>query len=264
MLNDGKKSGFIYYVIEGGEPFFRNDLSDILEYAKKINYITSVVTNGYFLKERYSEISPFTDTLVVSFDSSDDLHDRMRGLKGLYKRAVEGIQLYQNNGKKVIINSVICKKNSDRIEGLAKLSESLKTSIIFQPMDVYKNYNESIRPTDEEIKKTFKQILEMKKSGYPIINSYRYLKNIIKDEDYVCHAPKCYTYVEPDGNIVSCCDIFDKVWGNVRDNKFKDIFQKREFKDFCNEMETCNKCSIYAVIEGSLAYTLNPFIKFRQ
>jgi MoaA/NifB/PqqE/SkfB family radical SAM enzyme len=264
MLDDGRKSGFIFYVIEGGEPFFRKDLSDILEYAKKIHFNTSVVTNGYYLKERYREIIPYTDTLVVSIDSSDELHDRMRGLKGLYNRAVEGIQLYQNNGKKVIINSVICNKNLDKIEELAKLSETLKTSIIFQPMDIYKNYNESIRPTEKEIKKTFSQVLELKKSGYPIINSYRYLKTIMNNEEYVCHAPKCYTYIEPDGNIVSCCDIYDKVWGNVRNKKFKEIFLKRAFKDFCIEMEACNKCSIYSVIEASMAYSLNPFEKFRQ
>ena len=73
MIEEGKKAGIITYVVDGGEPLFRKDLPDILQYAKQLNYITSVVTNGFYLKNRYDEILPFTDSLVVSIDSNDEL-----------------------------------------------------------------------------------------------------------------------------------------------------------------------------------------------
>ncbi len=264
MLEEGKKAGIIMYIVEGGEPLFRKDLPDILQYAKQLNYITSVVTNGFYLKNRYNEILPFTDSLVVSIDSNDELHDKMRGLEGLRKKTIEGIRLCQNNKTKIFINSVLCKKNLDKIEGLAKLSNKLNVPIIFQPMDIYKGYNEHLRPTQTELHKTFTKIIEMKKAGYLIWNSYRYLNHIVENKNYNCHAPKCYSYVEPNGNIVSCCDIIDKVWGNVKNNQFIDVFKSKKFKEFCKKKESCNECSVYAVIEASLAYSINPLIKLNR
>jgi len=258
MLEDAKKTGIIYYVVEGGEPLLSKDLPLILKYAKKLNLKTTVITNGFCLKERYQEIHPFIDSLVVSLDSNDVLHDEMRRLKGIRDRAIEGIKLFRNSKTKIVINSVLCKLNVEKIDGLIKLSKDLEIPIIFQPMDIYKGYNEDIRLTQPEIKKTFLKIFKMKKDGYNIGNSFYYLQYIIENKPYVCNAPKCYTYVEPNGNIVSCCDIFNKIWGNVKQKQFKEIFGSREFKDFCKKMENCNYCSVYAVIESSLLYSLNP------
>ena len=261
MLDDAKKAGLMTYVVEGGEPLCRHDLPDVLEYAKKLKYDTSVVTNGHLLKKRCNEILPFTDSIIISIDSNDELHDKMRGLPGLLNRALDGIRLCKN-GAKIIINSVLCKRNIDKIEGLVQLSDTLNIPIILQPMDIYSGYNEELLLTQKELQKSFAKIIDMKKNGYPILNSYRYLKTIRDKKKYDCHAPKCYTYVEPNGNIVSCCDIIDKVWGNVRNESFKDIFNTIEFKEFCKRHVGCNKCNINAVVEASLSFSLNPLKKF--
>lgn len=258
MLENAKKAGITMYSAQGGEPLLRKDLPMILQYAKKLNFVTTVITNGFYLKERLYEILPFTDYLFVSIDSNDELHDEMRGLKGLREKAIEGIRSCKNSKTKITINSVICNLNLDKVEGLVELSEELAIPIIFQPMGVYKGYNEKLKPTQSELKKTFSKIIEMKKAGYKISNSYNYLQYIIRNKSYVCHAPKCFTYVKPNGNIESCCFIFDKVWGNVKEKKFKEIFEGKEFKEFYKKMENCNKCSVYAVIETSLVYSLHP------
>jgi MoaA/NifB/PqqE/SkfB family radical SAM enzyme len=258
MLEDAKKAGIMMYVVEGGEPLLRKDLSEILKYAKELEYITTVVTNGYYLKDRYNEILPFTDSIVVSIDSNNELHDQIRCLKGLLKKAVEGIQLCQKNNSKIIINSVLCKINLKEIEGLVKLSKELNIPIIFQPMDIYKGYNEHLRPTQDELIKTFSKIYEYKKAGYNIENSYNYLRFIISKKNYICRAPECYIYVESNGNIVSCCDIIDKVWGNVKEKQFLEIFHEKQYKEFCKKMKTCNECSVSAVVEASLLYSINP------
>lgn len=258
MLEDAKKAGMLFYIVEGGEPLLHKELPRILQYAKKLDFVTTIITNGYYLKERYDEILPFTDSLIVSIDSNDELHDKMRGLKGLRQRAIEGIKLSKNMKIKISMNSVLCTLNSEKIDGLIELSEDLTIPIIFQPMDIYKGYNEDLRLPQPELQKVFSKILEMKKEGHKIGNSYSYLQHIIRNKNYICHAPKCFTYVKPNGNIVSCCDMYDKVWGNVKNTQFKIIFNNKEFKEFCKKIETCNKCSVHAVIETSLQYTLHP------
>lgn len=258
MLEDAKETGLILYAAEGGEPLMRKDLPQILEYAKKLGLFTTVVTNGFYLKERHNEILPFTDTLIVSIDSNDELHDEMRGLNGIREKAIEGIQLSKNSKSKLIINSVISNQNLDKIDGLVKMSEELDVPIIFQPMDIAKGYNEKLRPTQNQIKKTFSRIAELKKAGYKIGNSYSYLHYIISNKQYTCHAPKCYIFVLPNGDIVSCCDVIDKVWGNVKGKNFNDLFKSKEHKEFCKKMEKCFECRVSAIVEISLLYSLHP------
>ena len=231
------------------------DLPDILKFAKEQKLMTSVITNGFFLKDRYSEIVPFTDYLMVSIDSNDDLHDKMRGVKGIRERAIEGIKLCKNSRTKILINSVISNLNLDKIDGLLKLSKELGISITFEPMQTNEGYNEQFKLTEEEVKKAFTKIIKSKKAGYRIGNSFEYLNNFVKKKKYTCHAPKVYITVYANGNTGLC---LNKNWGNVKSKSFKEIFTSNEFKKFCKRVEKCNICDVSCVIETSIAYSLNP------
>lgn len=264
MLEDAKQAGVLFYVAMGGEPLLRKDLPDILRYAKKLGFVTSVVTNGYYLKERHAEILPFTDMIVVSIDSNDELHDTLRGVKGIREKAIEGIKACKGGNTLLSIYSVICTLNLEKIDGLVKLSQDLDIPITFQPMDVYKGYNDHLRPSGAQLTNVFSKILTLKKAGHKISDSTQYIKYIQQQRSYVCHAPKSFIYIEADGTIFSCKDILDKPWGNVKDCSFKEIFHSDEFKEFCHQVESCNLCSVACVIEGSLAHSLDPLFIVQQ
>ncbi len=260
LLEKAKKAGMVSYTVWGGEPLLRKDLPEILQFAKKKGFITTVITNGFFLKERCEEITPFTDLMIVSIDSNDSLHDKMRGVEGILKRAIDGIEKCKKTKTKVIMNSVISKLNLDKIEGLLELSKKLNVPIAFEPMDINPGYNEHLKTTNKELKTAFSRIIRYKKSGYKVINSIQYLQNFSKQKKYVCHAPKCYIAVSAHGKIESCVGTNSKCWGNIKETSFEEIFNSLDFKDFCKKMEMCNKCNVSCVIESSLMYSLNPWV----
>ncbi len=209
------------------------------------------------MKDRCSEISPFTDFLIVSIDSNDALHDEIRGVRGIREKAVEGINTYksQNSKTKIIINCTISKLNVSKIKKLVELSKDLDVLIAFEPMEVICGYNEHLVPTNEELSTVFSEIIKYKKSGYKIVNSIQYMKNFAHKKRYVCHAPKVYISVDAHGNIFSCGENF---WGNINETNFNEIFRSLEFKRFCKLSEKCNKCNVSCVIESSFAYKLDP------
>jgi len=125
-------------------------------------------------------------------------------------------------------------------------------------MALYKGYNDQYKCTTNELKNAFSQILYFKKLGYSIINSTQYLKYFLNKKQYKCHGPKCFISVESNGDISSCLDIFDMIWGNVRNTNFKELFTSKEFKEFCKKAEKCNECNDVKGIESSLFYSLNP------
>jgi radical SAM protein with 4Fe4S-binding SPASM domain len=259
MLDDARKAGIINYVAVGGEPLLRADFFEIITYAKKRDFITSIVTNGYYLQERYDELEPYTDSLVVSIDSHDERHDKMRGVNGLKKRAIEGIKTWKQGTTSITINSVLCSYNYDAVEGLVDLSSELGVPILFQLMGRCEGYNENLILDQQQIHDTFLQIIKLKKEGYNIENSYDYLYSIAEKKPFICHAPKYMIHVEANGDIISCIDIIYKKWGNVKDIRFNTIFSSQAFKSYSKQVEHCNECPVTCVVEGSFLYSLNPF-----
>jgi radical SAM protein with 4Fe4S-binding SPASM domain len=259
MLEDAKKAGLINYVALGGEPLLRNNFIDILKHAKKLNFITSVITNGYYLKEIHDTLLPLSDGLIISLDSNDETHDDIRGLKGLQRRIIEGIMLCKHHNTKICLNTVLSRLNVDSVEGLVELSKKLDIPIVFQMMGKCKGYNEDILLNEEEKQKVFLRIIELKKAGYNIANSFQYLDHVYKTKSFVCHGPKYMIHVEANGDIISCVDILHKKWGNVKETKFTELFKRMDFTEFCTQVESCNECPVTCVIEGSLMYSLNPF-----
>ena len=68
MLDMAKNEGMIGDNIWGGEPLLREDLPEVLGYAKRNHLHTSVITNGNILPYRIDGIAPSLNTLIVSID----------------------------------------------------------------------------------------------------------------------------------------------------------------------------------------------------
>ncbi|MFC1715473.1 radical SAM/SPASM domain-containing protein [Candidatus Poribacteria bacterium] len=256
MLDRAKEAGMVGYIAWGGEPLLREDLPEILQFAKKRKFLTMVVTNGFLLADRCKEIAPLTNLLYVSIDSNSSLHDEMRGVEGILKNAIDGIKSCKREKVKVSINSVISSLNLDAVEGLCELSRELDVPIVFEPMQIVSEHNKHLKATDEELRIAFSKILKYKRAGYRVDSCTQYLQNFSKQKQYVCHTAKCYVTVDAHGNITTCSE--NKNWGNIKERAFEELFSSIEFKEFCREAEKCNKCDISCVAEVSLIYSLSP------
>jgi len=105
--------------VTGGEPLLRKDCGEIISYIKKQGCIAALATNGWFLKERL-ESGDLKDLeyVMVSIDSVDPArHDKYRGVKGSWERAVAGIKAARSRHLSPIISSVITPENFHEMEG---------------------------------------------------------------------------------------------------------------------------------------------------
>lgn len=122
----------MWLLISGGEPFLRDDLSElcnIFEKNNKINFIT-IPTNGYF-SDKIQELSTKILSkcrqsyinINLSVNGIGEEHDEICGVKGTYQRLLETNrrlselkQRFNNLGTGVIITHTI--HNEDRLEEL--------------------------------------------------------------------------------------------------------------------------------------------------
>ncbi len=77
------------------------------------------------------------DELRVSIDSVDG-HDKIRGTKGAYKKAVNSIILARKKAIPVSINAVMTRKSFNQMEKLCKLAKRLDCKITFSPVNLSK------------------------------------------------------------------------------------------------------------------------------
>jgi len=242
-------SGVCAIGFEGGEPLLRKDLPEILAYSRSLPLHTSLITNGTLLKSRIDEIAPYINgILFVSLDGSEKTHDRIRGVDGCFKRAVEGITAAKKQVS-VTINMTIMADNIDEVEDTVKLAKDLDVRIVLSVSHEYHEIDASAAQADK-IKKAAKGLIELKRKNYPIMNSINYFKVIAKEKSWQC-KPWVMLNVDPDGNAVLPCYVHNDYSSSVT---FSETGIKSAVSGFdWEKIKNCQKCSLHCYVEPSLA-----------
>jgi radical SAM protein with 4Fe4S-binding SPASM domain len=80
--------GATFLGITGGEPFLREDLFQIVRYAKKVGLQVSIITDGHLVDDKsVKNIVRSKMRVSISIDGAEKVNDRIRG-KGTYKSSV--------------------------------------------------------------------------------------------------------------------------------------------------------------------------------
>ncbi|MFQ6126168.1 MAG: radical SAM/SPASM domain-containing protein [Candidatus Heimdallarchaeota archaeon] len=262
----------------GGEPLVRKDLPKIFEYAQSKDMWIQLYTNGYYLQKRIPEIGRFTDSLLVSLDFPDKRHDKLRGLKGSFDRAIEGIKASKEYVSLTMINCVINQTNLADLEKMVLLAQSLDVSITFGPLQEHYYLPDAVRIKDPDILSTkIDRLIEMKKEGYPILDSIKFLEFIKEPVRFSCYTNRIMLPIDWEGKIEYMCPLlYETRAGDLRKKPLRNLWFSKRLEKFRRFTPTCNnyrKCGDNAVVELSQLSNLSPiialgfmrdFIKFRN
>lgn len=81
-------------LIRGGEPFMFPGIIELLEYIHGKGMFISIDTNGTLLKEYAADLLRIGNIhLTISVDGPEEIHDRVRGVSGCFKKTEEGLLL---------------------------------------------------------------------------------------------------------------------------------------------------------------------------
>lgn len=241
-------SGVGGIAFEGGEPLLRKDLPEILAFSRALPLHTSLITNGTLLKSRIDEIAPYINGVVyVSIDGLEKTHDTIRGVSGCFKKAIQGI----NAAKKrvpVTINTTIIGDNFHDIEDTVKLAKELGVKISLSVAHEYYNVD-AFAPNAKETVKIANMLVEMKKKGYPLVNSTNYFKVIANKKNWTC-KPWALINVGTDGRLVLPCYVRNQyaTSASVFDASIKNTLSSFDWK----QMRSCKECNLHCYVEPSL------------
>ena len=241
-------SGVCGIAFEGGEPLLRKDLVEILSYARSLPLQTSFITNGTLLESKIDELSKYINGgIYVSIDGIEKTHDEIRGVNGCFKKAIKGISAASKKVP-VAINTTIMAENIHEIEDLVKLAKELDVKISVAVAHDYCNAK-VFAPASQEISKVAGKLVELKKKGYPLINSISYFKVLAKKKKWVC-KPWSTINVSPEGYLVLPCYVRNKYATTISifKNSIKTAISGFDWK----ETRKCQICNLHCYVEPSL------------
>ncbi|MBF0232097.1 MAG: 12,18-didecarboxysiroheme deacetylase, partial [Desulfamplus sp.] len=164
MIDDLAQFGAPVLLLSGGEPLVHPRLAEYAEYAVKKGMRAVISTNGTLItKEKAKILKEIGLSYVgISLDGLEETHDKFRGIKGSFQKALQGIRNCQEAGIKVGLRFTINKRNVHEIPGIFDLLEDMNIPRACFYHLVYSGRASSIANEDlthEETRKTLDLIM---------------------------------------------------------------------------------------------------------
>jgi len=87
--------------MSGGEPFLYRHLYDLLSHTAALGYFNSVTSNAMLLQSLSAKKTmQHINLIAVSIDGQEEQHDDIRGLKGAFKKMLEGVAVIKDHIEK--------------------------------------------------------------------------------------------------------------------------------------------------------------------
>jgi len=123
MIDDLAAFGSPVLLFSGGEPLLRKDLEHLIEYAVDKGMRAVISTNGTLIDEqkakRFGNLG--LSYVGISLDGMEQVHDRFRGAKGAFQKAMRGVEACQATGLKVGLRFTINRRNYEEIPAIFDL-----------------------------------------------------------------------------------------------------------------------------------------------
>ncbi len=115
-------------VFSGGEPLCREDIFELVDYARSFGIVPALATNGTMINAATAQkiVDSRIVRVAVSLDGATaEVHNKMRQLDGAFEKAIEGICRLHKKKVPFQINITLTKHNAGQLEDVYTLAGSL-------------------------------------------------------------------------------------------------------------------------------------------
>ncbi|MFC1914658.1 radical SAM/SPASM domain-containing protein [Chloroflexota bacterium] len=235
--------------IGGGEPFIRKDLLEIVEEIKSYGVTCGITTSGWLVGK-----VPFppVDQCEISIDgATPETHDKIRGRKGSWERAVNTIKIAKEHCRIGQLNFVLQADNYHELVDFCLLAKQLGLGVSVIPVSLKLAAQPSV---SKDLVKLDTNLLkhvigEAMKVGN-LLNNREFLRIFLSKLDngntqQPCMAPSDIILIFANGDVYPCGN-FDTPVGNLSEGKsLEDIYQDYKTlraRVWSGSYEGCSSC----------------------
>lgn len=247
----------------GGEALSMPGILELVKTANSKGFKTTMASNGYLIDRKMAErISDSgLDAVSLSLDSlNPEIHDRMRGVKGVYQHvldAIDNLSKYAKNTKKGLC-CIIMNENLDELLKLAAWADkNPKVDWIYFMVVVQPNYSGPLTdkwhddykylwPEDrQKVLAILDELIRLRQSGSKVSNRVEHLrayKAYFSNPQKLVNKAKCIVggralSVNAYGFIQLC--LFKDFIGNIRDVDIRELWQSQDAELIRKKVDEC-------------------------
>ena len=257
LVNQIAGAGIHSLRLTGGEPLLRKDIFEVLKKASTGSLKNIILqTNGLLLKKLHKEIndSPIS-TVAVSVDGLEQTNDLIRGIKGYFGLALEGIRLLR--GKRVALSVTLNKISAMELSRLREVAHGvgaeIETNILSQSLFFLKDADmASMWPGEEETREIVRFAREdLKRPSYEVeyIEKYYRRAGLVEPS---CVLGFLQVFVLSNGDVLTGCYPLQPVGNILRESLSKILSSEAYYKQAIAMLRReCPGCT--CGVESSLA-----------
>ncbi len=242
----------LFLLITGGDPFLRDDIDRIVAafYRRPGFRNLGMPSNGYFpakimaAAETILKQCPGIDFAIdISIDGVGEDHDRIRGVPGLFDRAIEtyrGLSELKKRFRNFNLNVAVTVShfNQDKLDsiyefltrdlGVVNINHLLCRGDPRDPVALQVEL-EKYRAFSDRLDRDLKQSMLTGYAGYPFADMINAMKNMRRrviekiqtDRRFVvpCYAARLGVILYPDGSLAPC-ELRSETLGNIREEAY--------------------------------------------
>jgi hopanoid biosynthesis associated radical SAM protein HpnH len=198
-LNAVKESGAPIVSVAGGEPTIHPQIDQIIKRLIEQKYFVYCCTNALLLDRMVQKIPPSKYFCwVIHMDGMEEKHDESVDRKGVFQKAVQGIEMAVDRGYRVCTNTTVFKNSdvADLHQMFRFVSElGVEGSMISPGYDFKDAPDRDLFLSRRESRAIFKDLLNPAKiEGMKFYNNPLYLNFLQGQREYQCTAWSNPTY----------------------------------------------------------------------
>jgi MoaA/NifB/PqqE/SkfB family radical SAM enzyme len=251
--------GPVQVVFTGGEALLKPFTIDLVAHASALGLFAEILTHGYWDDQSKIEKLVLAQPwkVTISVDGIGELHTTIRRRDKFWEKTSTTIETVkrvraENKLKTIVrLKNVIMSHNLDGVCDVARFANQPGVEVFFQPIEQNYNTPEDARwwehtdnwPRDtDKVVSVVEQLIEMKRQGFRIANSYEQLKVMIpyfrspdslrvttQAHDAHEHRLLCSALtmlqIQANGDVTTCTS--QKPVGNIKTRPVREIWENR-------------------------------------
>jgi len=259
--------------ISGGEAFMRSDVVDIVKVIhQKCNSPRIVVsTNGFrtkFILDSFDELRKTIPNIGigVSLDGIGETHNRIRGIKDAYEKALATLKgLQEREYTNVRIGFTAMNDNVAEMKKVYDLSNEMGfqfTTAVAQNSEIYFSTQVNQDVKSEDLYDALGYVMKQELMSY---HPKRWLRAYFENGTLIfnrdkkrilkCRAAYEFFYLAPEGIIYPCLTIPSPM-GDLKGNSFESVWENAQSDQVRNEIDGCEECWMICTARSGLKKSL--------
>ncbi len=287
MIDGCADFGCPVMLFSGGEPLMRADLFDLMKHASNLGMRTTLSTNGILLtREIARELKSYKMGYVgISLDGMEETHDAFRRSRGAWQKALRGLENCREEGLRTGLRITLTKHNYREVPNIFDLLVEREINRVCFYHLVYTGRGSEIMEADlnpdqtrETLDIIIEKTLELHQQGHdkevltvdnhadgpylwmwakknrPELADRIFEMNLTNKAKSTGQGISCVSW---NGDVMPDQFWRDKVLGNVRENRFEDIWLNKNNTFLTNLREReqlvtgkCARCRFLDICRG--------------